>query len=186
VGNKLVSQSKQLSGGSGVCDLKFRATKGSSLVELATGLLVLIPIVLVLFDLSVIVIAVQMNDSTCREAARVAASGNPLDAQTRAMAIISRANSRQVGMASNFTLVGLVSTVTAQDIQNVGSYGGPVDGTVTVETEVQVRPFVVQYIYNGQNPLHFRSKQSFPFTYVVPNTTTMRLIRLQPVGRTLG
>ncbi len=147
---------------------------GSSFVELVTGLLVLIPISLVLFDLAVIVIAVQINDSTCREAARVAASGNPLDAQTRAMAIIDRANLKQ-SMASNFSLVSVNSTISAQDIQAVGVYGGPLEGTVTVETDVQVKPFVVQYIYNGQNPLHFRSKQSFPFTYVVPNTTFNRI-----------
>ncbi len=148
-----------------------KSAKGSSLLELSVGLIVLIPVILVLFDLCVIVLNVQVNDSTCREAARVAASGNPLDAQARAMAIINRANSSPSSMLSNFTLVSLDSTVTAQDIAALGTYGGPVKGTVTVTTQVDVRPFIVQYVFSGKTPLHFNSKQSFPCTYLVPNTT---------------
>jgi len=145
--------------------------RGSSLLELSVGLVVLIPIVLFLFDLCVIVLNVQVNDSTCREAARIAASGNPLDAQARAMAVINRANSSPSSMLSNFTLLNLNSTVTAQDISALGTYGGPVKGTVTVTTQVDVRPFIVQYVFAGKAPLRFISKQSFPFTYLVPNTT---------------
>jgi hypothetical protein len=151
--------------------LSLRGKRGSSFIELATGLLVIIPIVLVIFDLCVIVMGVQINDSTCREAARVAASGNPLQAQSRAQTIIDRANSRASGMVSNFVLANFTSTVTAQDVAALGTYGGPVKGTVTVETDVSIRPLVVELVYTGKSPLHFRSQQSFPFTYVVPNTT---------------
>ena len=129
----------------------------------------LIPIVLVIFDLAVIVIGVQVNDSTCREAARVAASGDPNDAQARAAAVVARANQRASGMLSNFVLVNVNNTVTAQQMLALQPYGGPVQGTVTVQTEVDIRPFVVQYAYAGKSPLTFRSQQSFPFTYVVPN-----------------
>ena len=155
--------------------MRSRRSKGSSFVELAIGLMALIPIVLVVIDLCVIVIAVQVNDSTCREAARVAASGNPVDAQTRALAIIDRTNSRQSGMFSDFTLISLVSSVTPQDLQTLGTYGGPVKGTVQVETEVAVRPFVVQWV-TGHSPLHFRAQQSFPYTYVFPNPPSSWLV----------
>jgi len=146
-----------------------RKRKGQSLIELAVGLMALIPIVLVIFDLAVIVIGVQINDSTCREAARVAASGDPTDAQARAAAVVARANQRAQGMLSNFVLVNVNNTVTAAQMQALQPYGGPVQGTVTVQTEVDIRPFVVQFAYSGKSPLTFLSQQSFPFTYVVPN-----------------
>jgi hypothetical protein len=132
----------------------------------------LIPIILVVFDLAVIVIGVQINDSTCREAARVAAAGDPNDSEARAAAVVARANAKAAGMLSNFTLIKPVqSTVTAAQMAALAQYGGPVQGTVTVQTEVDVRPFVVQFAYNGSSPLRFRSQQSFPYTYVVPNNS---------------
>jgi Flp pilus assembly protein TadG len=145
--------------------------RGQSLVELVVGIAVLIPVMLLIFDLAVIVIAVQMNDSTCREAARVAASGSPSDVQQRANAIISRANVRATGMMSNFTLVSYSNTAPANYMSTIGQFGGPINGTVTIQTEVDVKPFIVQWAYNGISPLKFRSQQSFPFTYVMPNTT---------------
>lgn len=145
--------------------------RGQSLIELVLGITALIPIMLTIFDLAVIVIAVQMNDSTCREAARVAASGSPSDIQQRANAIISRANARAAGMMSNFVLVSCTTTASANYLNTIGQFGGPVNGTVTVQTEVDVKPFIVQWAYNGVSPLKFRSQQTFPFTYVMPNTS---------------
>jgi hypothetical protein len=148
-----------------------RKRRGQSLVELVCGLLVLIPIILVLFDLAVIVLGVQLNDSTCREAARVASLGDPLTASTRAQAVIDRANASGSSMLSNFKLVKCVSTVTAADIAALGAFGGPISGSVTVDTEVDIRPFVVAVVWNGGAPLTFRSEQTFPFTFVVPNSS---------------
>ena len=148
-----------------------RGRRAQSLVELLVGLTALIPIMLVIFDLAVIVIAVQMNDSTCREAARVAASGSPSDIQQRASAIITRANTNATGMMSNFQLVSCTTTASANYLATIGQFGGPVNGTVTVMTEVDVKPFIVQWAYSGKSPLKFRSQQTFPFTYVMPNTT---------------
>jgi hypothetical protein len=130
----------------------------------------LIPIVLVIIDLCVIVIGVQMNDATCRDAARIAATGNPLDAQIRAQSVVNQTNDRVVGLPSSFTLVSVVSSVTPNDITALGALGGPLRGTVTVETEVSIHPMVVQWVYSGKNPLLFRAQQSFPFTYVVPSS----------------
>jgi hypothetical protein len=134
--------------------------------------MVIVPIVLVLFDLTVIVLAVQLNDSTCREAARVGAIGSP-DAtacQNRVLAVINRANKSGSSMLSNFKLVSCNNTVTAADLAKLSTYGGPVNGTVSVITEVDVKPFVVHLIYAGGPALKFRSSQSYPFTFVVPNT----------------
>ena len=73
-------------------------------MELCAGLIILVPLVLVLFDLAVIVIGVQVNDQTCRQAARAASSGDPATARQRADAIIARANQQGSSMLSNFTL----------------------------------------------------------------------------------
>lgn len=146
---------------------------GQSSVELVAGLFILVPIVLVLFDLAVIVIGVQVNDQTCRQAARAAASGAPDTAEQRAEAIVTRANSQGSSMLSNFTLIKPLifnPTDVIQQADDLDPYGGTVTGTVTVQTEVQVTPFIVPYVYSGGAPLVFRSSQTFPFTYVVPNS----------------
>lgn len=155
-----------------------KKNKGQSLLELSIGLAALIPIMLVVFDLSVIVIAIQSNDSLCREAARNAAAGDPSTALARATAIVAQANLRthQGGMLANFQLVSPTPTVTFTSNQSTysqyaGQYGGQVVGTVNVQTQVDVKPFVVQYAYGGMSPLQFRSSQTFPFTYVAPNTS---------------
>lgn len=150
--------------------LRRRKSIGQSAVELCTGLIVLVPIILVLFDLAVIVLGVQLNDATCREAARVAALGDPTTCSARALAVINRANNQSSALLSNFQLKNCTSTVTAAQIAAMQPFGGPVSGTVSVTTEVDIRPFVVYLVYTGSSPLHFQSVQTYPFTYTVPNS----------------
>lgn len=152
-----------------------RRRPGQSMVELVCGLFILIPLVLVLFDLAVIVIAVQVNDQTCRQAARAAASGDPNSANARAQAVVARANQQGSSMMSNYTLSALVfnpaslpAQATALQYSN-GGFGGTLTGTVSVDTTVDVKPFIVPYVYSGGAPLTFRSSQTYPFSYVVPN-----------------
>lgn len=159
---------------------KYRSarSRGQSTVELCAGLIILVPLVLVLFDLAVIVIGVQVNDQTCRQAARAASSGDPATARQRADAIIARANQQGSSMLSNFTLdqfifnPGTVLTDTDALRASNGGFGGTVSGTITVETTVEIRPFIVPQVYSGGAPLTFRASQTFPFTYLVPNEAT--------------
>lgn len=167
--------------------MRYSRKRGQSIIELCVGLTVLVPIVLLVFDLAVIVMAVQINDSTCREAARVAASGNlgdlsinslaTSDLYKRANAVVLRANTQSAGILSNFALFALTTNPPEASIKatilSLGNTGGPVTGTVSVTTTVEVRPFLVKYAYNGGAPLVFQSRQSFPFTYVVPNTASL-------------
>jgi hypothetical protein len=153
--------------------LQLRKIGGQSAVELCAGLIVLVPILLVLFDLCVIVLGVQLNDSTCREAARVASIGDPTSCSTRAQAVINRANNQGSSMLSNFQLLNCTSSVSGAQITAMQPYGGPVSGTVSVTTEVDIRPFVVYLVYTGSTPLHFQSVQTYPFTYTVPNTAAI-------------
>src|SRR5262249_36644558 len=146
---------------------------GEGIIELAVGLIVLLPVLLMIFDLVVVAITVQINDSTAREAARVASQGDPKQATQRAQAIVARANKQVSGLMSNFQLVSVTfnpADILAQE-DAMGTYGGLLKGSVTVETQVDVRPFVVQYAYGGKSPIQFHSKQTFPLSYAVPNTT---------------
>ena len=152
-----------------------RKRRGQSTVELCAGLIILVPLVLVLFDLAVIVIGVQVNDQTCRQAARSASSGDPSSAQQRAQAIIARANQQGSSMLSNFTLSSFtlspstILTDTDKLRAENGGFGGTVTGTVTVQTTVEIRPFIVPIVYSGGHPLVFTASQTFPFTFLVRN-----------------
>ncbi len=150
-----------------------RKITGQSLMELAVGVGVLIPVMLVVFDLAIIVLAVQTNDALCRETARAAAAGDPNTMNQRAAAIVAQANKKAAGMMSNYQLVSLTSTASANYLKSLGQYGGPVNANVTAATQVDVKPFVVQFAYNGKSPLQFKSQQTFPFTYVFPNTSVV-------------
>ena len=150
--------------------MRLRRNHGQSAVELCAGLIVIIPIILVLFDLSVIVLGVQVNDATCREAARVASIGDPTTCSTRAQAVVTRANNQGSSLLSNFQLISCTSSGSAATITAMVTFGGPVSGTVAVITQVSITPFVVQ-IVTGTSPMQFQSQQTYPFTYTVPNTT---------------
>lgn len=143
-------------------------------MELGAGLMVLIPIFLVVFDVAILVAGVQLNDNTCREAARIAASGDPSSALLRAQSVIAKAQQNTNGMVTNLRLIAvdLFPTNVAAQVAALQPYGGTIAGTVTISTDIDIHPFVVQWAYSSGKPLTFRSRQSFPFTYVVPNTTT--------------
>jgi hypothetical protein len=145
--------------------------RGQSLFEVSVALFLIVPVLLLVCDLAMIVIGVQANDSTCRDAARLAASGDPNTAKLRALAVIARANHNMNGFVSNFSLAKLDSTVTAAQLASLNPYGGTITGAVTVSTEVEVRPFLVHWLYSGKQPMTFHSRQSYPFTYVIPNTS---------------
>jgi hypothetical protein len=144
---------------------------GQSLLEVSLALVVIVPILVILCDLALVVLTVQANHSTCREAARLAASGDPSTANLRALAIIARANRSANGFISNFALDGLETTVKPAQLASLNPFGGTITGSVTASTHVELRPFLVQWLYAGKPLLIFHSRQSYPFTYVVPNTS---------------
>jgi hypothetical protein len=149
---------------------------GQSLIEVLVGITVLIPVALLMLDLTMIVWAVQSNDVLCRSAARAAANGNPAQATSRAQTVIDRARAGSLGrMISNFLLVSPVETkITGSPKSEIDvalekqvNPGGPVSGSTTVTTEVEVKPFMVHMFY-GKTSLRFRAQQTFPISYVMP------------------
>lgn len=144
-------------------------TAGQSLVELATGLIILVPVILVLVDLAIIVTAVSVNDAVCRDAARVAASGDPADPtliKNRALQVIKEAY-KAGGYIIGPELVG--DPVITKTKEPTPPYGGPYEGTVSVQTKIVVKvPASIPKLTPSEVELN--SRQEFPITYVMPNT----------------
>lgn len=156
--------------------LKARAC-GQSLIEVTAGLIVLVPVVIVLIDLSVILLGVQTNDANCRNAARAAAEGDPAEASFRAQAVMNRSNlqANQPLISGSRLILPVEVKISSRPLTEPDiatgkqmNTGGPVTGTATVTTEVEIRPFIVHMMYGGKSPLKFTSRQSFPMSYVAP------------------
>jgi hypothetical protein len=137
---------------------------------MVVGLMVVIPVVLVIIDFILMNLAVQINDSAAREADRLAASGDPSQAVSRAQCVVKRINQSMAGYVSNVTLKSVTfnpTTLLATEASLI-PYGGIVQGTVTVNTQVTVTPVLICYVYSG--PFTFQSSQTCPITYNIPNT----------------
>ncbi len=145
-----------------------RQLNGSSLIELVCGLLLAIPVFILLFDSSMLVIGVQINEKVCREAARMAASGEPDSAEARASFVISQAAKESPSMIADLHLVCIENTAAPGDIKYAQLNGGSISGTVAVTTVVVVKSLVVHWFFPGQHYLNFSAKQGFPYTYVFP------------------
>jgi len=145
-----------------------RRISAVSMIELCVGLIVLLPVIFTVFDLAVIVIALGTNDSACREAARLAATGDPLLASQRAGAAVARANETNSQLANNYALVSCILTIPNAQLTALSATGGQAVGAVTVTTQVDIYPFIVHWAYAGIKPLQFASQETFPFSYTYP------------------
>lgn len=134
---------------------------GQSTVELIAGVIVIIPIILCLVDLSIIAQSSFKNDSICREACRAAAAGDPKDCQKNAEQEISKYNT-----AGGFTRFSLAGSPTTQNLELPASGHGLVRGTVSVKTSASVHaPFIIGFFSPN---FTLQTEQSFPFTYTMP------------------
>jgi hypothetical protein len=144
-----------------------RIRKGTSLIELCAGLLITVPIFLLLFDCATFIVCIQINDETCREAARVAAGGAPSTAELRARSIVLKANENKIGMIADLRLVSVISTLSPASMTAVQRDGGTVSGTVTVTTAADTYPFFGCWILLGKKFLTFQSVKSCPYTGIL-------------------
>jgi len=145
-----------------------RKALGISMIEMCCGLIVLLPVLFTVFDLAVIVVALSTNDSACREAARLAATGDPLLANQRAGAAVARANENNSNLANNYALLSCVLTLSTAQLTALSNTGGQAFGSVTVTTQVDIYPFIVHWAYAGVKPLQFASQETYPFSYTYP------------------
>lgn len=151
---------------------------GQSMSELAAGLIVAIPIILLLIDCVVLLIGVVTNDSACRDAARAAASGPPgsyLAGENRSVPASGAPRKRaeqvikQVYHPSGYLKIKDEVNVTenVQDPVPEPAIGGAINGDVTVETTAEVYPpFLVGQIAGGK--VQIRKAETYSYTYVRP------------------
>lgn len=152
---------------------------GQSLLEATWGLVIIVCVVVALVDLATVLYGVSLNDSTCRIAARAAAAGDMAGADDRAQVAIGRAQANESeSIISHPRLilpveVNLTSQPRARRDPESGRLfnpGGLVTGTITVKTQVEIRPFAMDCILRRAGPLIFQSHQTFPIHYTVPDS----------------
>lgn len=153
-----------------------RIAKGQSFVELAAGLAVVIPVILLIIDCATIYMGVQMNDSVCRDAARAASIGAPEaitagEPQRRAEGVVRKAN-KTAGAIRLDDTVKVTEQITG-DLPTA-PYGGPVKGEVTVVTTVHVFPPFLISLFAGPGGVDFKAQESMPYTWSMASTATMQ------------
>ena len=123
-----------------------RRQNGLHLIELSVGMMVLIPIVLYGIDIACIYFAGSYNSSLCRDACRAAAAGPPTIYCTSNPMLAPNARAKRViaGRFDPHSIIRVsatpVLTETIRDPKPIAPWGGPVQGEVTVQTEVTVNP----------------------------------------------
>jgi hypothetical protein len=156
--------------------------RGQSLIELVAGALIAVPMLLGLMDCGVILIGVGANDLACRDAARAAASGPPgLLAPgtrtvsgagapvTRAKQVLNRIYNLGIPVKLRDDLLSVRENIWAP-VPSVPE-GGSINGTVDISSTIDIYPpFIVGFVTHGSVSMH--SRHSFPYTYVVPATTS--------------
>jgi hypothetical protein len=147
---------------------KRKTKNGVSLVELCFGLVIAIPVFLAAFDCAMLAIGMQINEKTCREAARTAATGEPSSANSRANFVISQAQENKSHPIADITLVSVVNSIKNTDINTAKTYGGTVSGAVTVTTAADIESLLVHWFSPKQRYLTIQCQQTFPYTYVFP------------------
>lgn len=146
-----------------------RSFKAQSAMELVCGAIVLIPLVLFCIDASTVYMGQSLNSTVCRDAARAAANGPPssicptLTPKQRAEVVVRRTQKTEGAIRLN-PEVACTENVTRVPTM---PFGGMVEGTVTVQTSVDVYPpFIIKYCVPS-GAVKLSASQTYPFTWVM-------------------
>jgi hypothetical protein len=146
--------------------IAYQYKNGQSLVELCAGLVLAIPFLLLVMNGVAIGIGLQSNENTCREAARLAASGDPATAELRAKSIVSKANETKGWMTADTHLDSVKNVANPMSVQQ--SDGKTAYSSVEVSTTVCVHPAFLGAALYDKRIFTFSTTQRFPYTYVAP------------------
>lgn len=160
---------------------KTRRRRGQSMVELAAGLIVSVPIVLAVIDLGFIAMGASTNDSVCHEAAEAAAAGPPSTTTAPSTNQLSAGQSGydlavsviKVHQPTRMPAKVSEQPVVSEELLDVppSEQGGAVDGNMSVTTTIVITPPFILGAYFGKNGVSVSAKHIAPFTYVVPKVT---------------
>lgn len=151
--------------------MKNRLPQGSSLIELAAGLLVVIPLLLYGIDAATLYMGSSMNADYCREACRAAANGPPdmycanpdYTPKKRAIRVLkNRDNPKSIIRVSTMPVVN----EQIFDPRPQAPFGGPVNGVVSVKTAVRIYPPFTLPGFPAK--LILETQQTYPYTWVMP------------------
>jgi len=145
--------------------LRERNRKGSSIVETAAGLILLIPIVLFLVDVAAVVVAQTENDKLAKACARAAAEFPSGDAKAKQAAKDVYDNQRKSNL---LTVVPIGTPVGASPQLPSGEpdYSGAA-GMVTCRTEIVCTlPVPVPFI--GKSAVNFDAQATEPIVGELP------------------
>ncbi len=155
-----------------------RQQVGHSMIELAAGLIVCVPVFLAVIDLAFIGMGASANDAVCRLAAEAVAAGPPSTSNAPSTNKLSAGQSgfdiavSVIKLHQPTKLPAQVSDQPAVTEQLVDvpppDQGGSVEGEVSVTTTVLITPPFIIGAYYGKNGVSLSSKHVVPFTYVVP------------------
>ncbi|MBX9720642.1 MAG: hypothetical protein K2X81_04555 [Candidatus Obscuribacterales bacterium] len=145
-------------------------------MEVVFAIAILIPSMIILGDLYLLMIGSRENEDLCRNAARAAAAGAPAEANARAGAVVSSTNKQEASpLIPAFKLIAPVFVEVVGQNQDASSEQDkviaeamPVNGTVKVTTEVEIKPFLLHVFFGGNKAFRFQAQQSYPISYTPP------------------
>lgn len=150
---------------------KVRNNRGSSLVETTAVIAILIPfLTVVASSVALLLTATTFNDNLCREAARCASVGPPDAVREGAPAGTAQQVVASMSQANPFITISpkvLVSENIQEPIPHL-PFGGPVDGSVTVTTTVNVQ---LPLLSRLPRTFSWQSSSTVPYTWVMKPCT---------------
>lgn len=149
-----------------------RHKSAQSIVELSAGIVIAIPVFLLILNAIAIALGLQSNENICREAARLAASGDPATAELRAQSIVSKANLAKGWMVADHRLVSIHNVANPMCVQQ--GTGSLPFSAVEVKTAIDINPILLKVLLYHERFLTFTTTQRFPYTYFAQTTPTNR------------
>ncbi len=148
--------------------MRIKKAPGHSLVELICTMVMVIPIFLACIDLYFVVMGYWWTMSNCRLAARAAAQGPPNavlrdSPRQRTLEFLNSCGGIDTSM------IHLVSCDVIDSLTSIpdSTYGGAVNGTVSVDMTVDVTPpFLLKLVAPGQK-FTINASQTCPYTWVL-------------------
>jgi hypothetical protein len=150
---------------------QIRNKKGSSLVEMTAVIAILVPFLAVAAtSVTLLLTAATFSDNLCREAARCASVGPPNAVRKGAPESSAQEVVASMSQANPFITISpnvLVSEIVLEPIPHP-PFGGPVDGSVTVITTVNVQ---LPLLSRLPHTFSWQSRSTVPYTWVMKPCT---------------
>ncbi len=158
--------------------------RGSGLVEVTAGLVLFIFVLLLALDLYIILQGAIINDTLVRDLARTASKGPPAKLTVgrgrvvtertapyeRVMDLLQKKKEVLPAWYELSPTINITETINSPI--PVAPFGGPVYGTVTVETTILVHLQFAPGFFKME-PISLTASKTFPYTWVMKSQTVL-------------